>query len=166
MADPIPPGEYCFLWIDHWSTCMPRVEWSAWTQAIGAIVALIVAVGIAWEQARDLRRTQLAHAGLLVDGALGVIDHHVEQLRLLIAAHTVGMDSKFLRNAVQPLEGILGTPLPKIAVARVVAARQLVLTLADCVDGWTGRPKGRCTDMKVALDMVQGHVSAIRNRKR
>lgn len=166
MADPTPQADYCLLWIDHWSTCMPRVEWSAWTQAIGAIVALFVAVGIASKQARDLRRTQLAHADLLVDGALGVIDHHVEQLRLFTSAQVVEMDSKFLRNAAQPLDGILGSPLPKIAVARVVAARQLMLTLADCIDGWTGRPTAKCAGMKTALDTTQAHVIAIRVRKR
>lgn len=35
-----PAQEYCFLWVDHWSMCMTKSEWSGWVQAIGVGVAL------------------------------------------------------------------------------------------------------------------------------
>jgi hypothetical protein len=37
-------SEYCFLWIDHWSLCMTRAEWSGWVQALGSVAAIVFAV--------------------------------------------------------------------------------------------------------------------------
>jgi len=42
----MPAPEYCFLWIDWWPLCMSKSEWSGWAQAIGAIVALGVAIAL------------------------------------------------------------------------------------------------------------------------
>lgn len=41
-AAPHPPPEFCLLWIDHWTTCMTKSEWSGWAQALGAIAALAI----------------------------------------------------------------------------------------------------------------------------
>lgn len=35
---------------------MTKSEWASWAQAIGAIVALLVAVGIAWKSRKDIKR--------------------------------------------------------------------------------------------------------------
>lgn len=50
------PPEYCLLWIDHWSTCMQKGEWSGWAQAIGAIIALFLAIGLPLKARRDALR--------------------------------------------------------------------------------------------------------------
>jgi hypothetical protein len=39
-------AEYCLLWMDHWSTCMTKGEWSSWAQAIGALLAICVAIAL------------------------------------------------------------------------------------------------------------------------
>lgn len=50
---PPPPPEYCFLWADRWWPwadpwwlCMQKAEWSGWAQAIGALVALAIAIAL------------------------------------------------------------------------------------------------------------------------
>lgn len=52
QVSPPPAPEYCLLWIDHWSTCMTRAEWSGWMQAIGAALALGIAIWLPWNSAR------------------------------------------------------------------------------------------------------------------
>lgn len=68
------PQEYCLLYIDSWATCMTKAEWSGWMQAIGAVFAILCAIGVAaWQvtaEARRNRRVALAlfrpFAGALV----------------------------------------------------------------------------------------------------
>lgn len=50
------PTEYCFLAVDHWSTCMSKAEWSGWMQAIFSVAAICAAIGIAWWQRRSEHR--------------------------------------------------------------------------------------------------------------
>jgi hypothetical protein len=47
-----PAQEYCFLWIDHWSMCMTKAEWSGWMQAVGSALALALAIGLPYIQKR------------------------------------------------------------------------------------------------------------------
>lgn len=42
-----PAQEYCFLWANHWSTCMTKGEWSGWMQAFGTFLAIVWAGRIA-----------------------------------------------------------------------------------------------------------------------
>lgn len=51
-----PAPEYCLLWIDWWVTCMTKSEWASWSQAIGAIVGLWIALSIAWKSRKDVKR--------------------------------------------------------------------------------------------------------------
>ena len=48
-----PVPEYCFLWIDHWSTCMTKSEWSGWMQAVFSVIAILAAVRISTRQRRE-----------------------------------------------------------------------------------------------------------------
>lgn len=57
-----PAQEYCFLWIDHWSMCMTKAEWSGWMQAVGSIVALIVAIYLPQKQRADQKKENAALA--------------------------------------------------------------------------------------------------------
>lgn len=55
-------AEYCFLWINHWSFCMTKSEWSGWVQAIGSIAAIVFAVILPlWLEQRSKRREFLGH---------------------------------------------------------------------------------------------------------
>ena len=49
--------DYCFLWINHWSTCMTKSEWSSWIQAIGSISAILLSVIIVKWQDNKSRRS-------------------------------------------------------------------------------------------------------------
>ena len=60
---PPPPPEYCLLWADRWWPladpwwlCMQKAEWSGWAQAIGALIALAVAIAIPAKARLDARR--------------------------------------------------------------------------------------------------------------
>jgi hypothetical protein len=50
------PAEYCLLWIPHWATCMQKGEWSGWAQAIGAMLALALAIGLPARARADSRK--------------------------------------------------------------------------------------------------------------
>ena len=52
----MPATEYCFLWIDWWPLCMTKSEWSGWAQAIGAVLALAIAIAIPAKARLDARR--------------------------------------------------------------------------------------------------------------
>ena len=60
VADP----QYCLLAVNHWAACMTKAEWAAWVQAFGSIVALAVAVGLAWRSDKSHER-QAERAGLI-----------------------------------------------------------------------------------------------------
>lgn len=55
-----PAQEYCFLWIDHWSMCMTKAEWSGWMQAGGSALALAIAIALPnWQAHREVHRNYL-----------------------------------------------------------------------------------------------------------
>lgn len=57
-ANTKPAQEYCFLWLDHWSTCMTKSEWSGWMQAIFSVMAIIFAsMAPFWQEARSERKS-------------------------------------------------------------------------------------------------------------
>ncbi|MDM0029856.1 hypothetical protein [Variovorax saccharolyticus] len=70
------PADWCLWWQWDWElTCMPRGEWAAWVQAIGAIVALVVAIGLpfllGWLRGRKERRGHFEVIALDVQLARG-----------------------------------------------------------------------------------------------
>lgn len=52
---PLGTSEYCLFWIDHWSTCMQKGEWSGWAQAVGSLLALAIAIALPAKARRDAR---------------------------------------------------------------------------------------------------------------
>jgi hypothetical protein len=162
MSSPPLVPEYCLFWIDHWATCMPRAEWSAWVQALGALLALGVTVGIAWQQSAARRQAQASHAEVLVTVGLTAITYHVSVLVKLKPGDVVAVDGKFLRDAIQPLDGIMSSPLQPAVLKRVVATRQLMLTLSNCIDDWSGRPVSSCSDLAGEIRSVKLMAEQIR----
>lgn len=53
---PAPTPEFCFLWIDWWPLCMTKAEWSGWAQAIGAMLALTIAIAVPAKARSDARK--------------------------------------------------------------------------------------------------------------
>lgn len=55
-------AEYCFFYIDHWSMCMTRAEWSSWVQAFGSVAAIGFAVWLPmWLDGRRKRKEFFGH---------------------------------------------------------------------------------------------------------
>lgn len=68
----MPTPEYCLLWIDWWPLCMTKSEWSGWAQAVGAIIALAIAIGLpvkarrdAYRDAKDMAKTYASQLALI-----------------------------------------------------------------------------------------------------
>lgn len=76
-----PPQEYCLLWIDSWATCMTKAEWSGWMQAIGAFIALCVAVGVPYLQERFREAADFKQARNCLIALCGLIDVMREQVK-------------------------------------------------------------------------------------
>jgi len=54
---PPAPIEYCVNVVTQWDfTCLPRGEWASWMQAIGALVALAIAILVPALQHRAIQR--------------------------------------------------------------------------------------------------------------
>lgn len=51
--------EFCLLWIDHWSTCMTKGEWSGWLQAFFSIVAIVFAAVLSRRQSASQHATTM-----------------------------------------------------------------------------------------------------------
>lgn len=69
QANTPTPAEFCVAWVHLWWTewptwwlCMTKAEWSGWWQAIGTVLAVVVAVGYPlWHERERQRRVRLAH---------------------------------------------------------------------------------------------------------
>lgn len=69
----LPSPEWCLFWVQWDPVCMPRNEWAAWIQAIGAFVALYIAVRAPhWFAKRERNRIRDGHfAVICLDLQLG-----------------------------------------------------------------------------------------------
>lgn len=71
-----PAQEYCFLWIDHWSTCMTKNEWSGWMQAFGVVFTVASGIWLLNRQLNVERKLQRNRAAALLNtfgGALNAV---------------------------------------------------------------------------------------------
>lgn len=119
-----PAQEYCFLWIDWWATCMTKAEWSGWMQAIGAALALVVAIALPYIQARHahIKNYRMAKNCLMHQvGALMAIETF---------AQSRGDGLSALRNAretidtvVQSFDEVKPSELPKGSLPSWLGAR-------------------------------------------
>ncbi|SCK49248.1 hypothetical protein VAR608DRAFT_4900 [Variovorax sp. HW608] len=81
---PTPP-EYCLFWINHWSTCMQKGEWSGWAQAFGTFVAMGVAIGAAYLQAHFASLLEARRGAERVRALARTLDHWRETCEELFA---------------------------------------------------------------------------------
>ena len=95
-----PFQEYCFLWIDHWSTCMSKAEWSGWMQAIGAVLALFIAIWISGHQRRVDKRNAVLQARITAKGVVLCVQAMAYGLqsgvRGLVRTSSINMNEYFL----------------------------------------------------------------------
>ena len=77
--------EYCFLWLNHWSTCMTKSEWSGWVQAVGSVLAIAGAGMLLYLQLRATKRQAL----------------EVEQRRLMRRHNAIQAVAMFCEMAIQ-----------------------------------------------------------------
>lgn len=133
--NPTIPPDYCFFWIDHWSTCMQKSEWASWVQAFGAIAAIIGAAWIAGDQERKriLSQKQAAiskartFAGSLLGAAEGIRERGGIVL-INVRAHRV-----VLEELVQDSRGIAPESLHLTWIAAVSALRSIGVQMAQAV---------------------------------
>lgn len=96
-----PAAEYCFLAKqDHWWTvCMTKAEWSGWMQAIGAVVALAIAIYLPHrERLRSNREARVfvsAFAANLI-GILVAVKKHVDTAGIRVVADSARLNTQAL----------------------------------------------------------------------
>lgn len=73
-----PPQEYCLFWIDHWSTCMTKGEWSGWAQFTGAIAALALAIFLPIVSSRRTQRQHFRLAQANITQLVDILDTMLE----------------------------------------------------------------------------------------
>ena len=138
MTEPPPPPEFCFLWIDHWSTCMTKAEWSGWMQAGGSVIGIAVAIAVpAWLWVAERRHATVKAAAhreqqrQLAISLIGDVAYFCEKNAAFfaMAAGWSGAGISALKEAVQELRfPLLQAPLwdfedPELAleISRVAA---------------------------------------------
>lgn len=104
--------QFCFFWIDHWSTCMTKAEWASWAQGIGTIGALFLTVWVAWwsstTQSRQasaaLQKLQEAVARACQEGADACTTQQPEVLATLRGVYRSyrTMAERFRLDGVKP----------------------------------------------------------------
>lgn len=121
-----PAAEYCLLATqDHWWTvCMTKAEWSGWMQAIGAVIALGVAMSLPYIQARSahIKNYRMAKNCLLHQcGSIRAIGVFVRINDDSIAALKRGRET--IDTVVQTYEEVRPSDLPKGALPSWLGAR-------------------------------------------
>lgn len=119
-----PAQEYCFLWIDWWATCMTKAEWSGWMQAIGAALALVVAIALPYIQARHahIKNYRMAKNCLMHQvGALLAIQTFAQSLGDGLSALRGGRET--IDTVVQSFDEVRPSELPKGSLPSWLGAR-------------------------------------------
>jgi hypothetical protein len=100
-----PAQEYCFLWIDHWSMCMTKAEWSGWMQAIGSVVALLIAIWIPWRERKLKKIEDQKQAAFVADLAVRfhseLLDSNEAYLRVALAHVPQSFDERLRPGAAE-----------------------------------------------------------------
>lgn len=116
-----PAQEYCFLWIDWWPLCMTKAEWSGWMQAVGAALALAIAIGLPFLQ----RRKQLLENG-------EIARHCFVYLGGLFAILPIAAEKRGIRNAMA------GSMETVTTLKTMLAEVRPALLPTACLPSWLG----------------------------
>ncbi|WP_457332982.1 hypothetical protein [Rhizobacter sp. P5_C2] len=135
--------EYCLLWIQHWSTCMTKAEWSGWFQTIGAVVAIVASIGIVrWQQRHEERRTLQTKFGedaKAIGEMSGALAHFIAAagncLDTVAAGRDFSQDAfEKMTYAYKVVEEIQGTQAPDAGLkAKWIAAQETAGRARDAV---------------------------------
>jgi len=160
LIPPAPP-EYCLLWNQAW--CMPRSDWAAWVQAIGSVLALVVAFLVATHQARlaraqehanQARRAAQTYRGFvaIAEGlmqATEAVDVMAPSIESTGANFSLGkFDPKVLRVYVDELNTLRVGELPRAASIKAALdlraqASNMLEELEDARQQWLAQDTAR-----------------------
>lgn len=110
-----PAQEYCLFWSDYWWLCMTKSEWSGWVQAVGSVIAIICAFGIAWWQWSKLNSSEIQRksdlANIIGREVLSVIQEQISILekidKVFMHAKSIGglqdMNTDFIKWCIEQL---------------------------------------------------------------
>ncbi|MEJ5125812.1 hypothetical protein WH367_07110 [Comamonas sp. MYb21] len=133
-----PPHEYCFLWIDHWATCMTKGEWSGWMQFVGSILALIIAISIPLIQNRNSRKKNLAMANQCLLHMCGAMTAVLVMSQRQKAKDTLYVARETFNTVFRSFESVNSLDLPKSALptwfAAIASAEQIKNIAERCQD--------------------------------
>lgn len=136
------------------ATNMTSSEWASWVQAIGSILAIGAAAGIAIWQSRqqhksavELRRQEFRHASLesaktllkLATNCAKMAEYFVQQLASRDAVHQIGSGERHLNleelRALQNwVSGIPVYQLPDVLVSPAMALESLIRQLNQAIE--------------------------------
>lgn len=99
---PVPPDEYCLLWINLWPLCMTKGEWASWGQAIGTFVAVLATGVAAWWETHRRRVEAAQHFEAEVERAAEL--KKVEKANLMARLTITSLFAKLLSHYVKLLD--------------------------------------------------------------
>lgn len=142
--------EYCFLWIDHWATCMPRSEWAGWAQALVSTIAVVVAAIVVVWQIFVQRRLDDDDEYLEWSIAVDEIGQWIARAAMILRSNFVkshslntvsDMDFDDLEACLEVLEQKIDLrPIGEIDIMfRLVKARRAYSKAVKLLQQWEGR---------------------------
>lgn len=149
--------EYCFLGIDHWSMCMTKGEWSGWMQAIGSLVALLIAIWIPRRERKLKKMEDQKQAAFVADLAVRfhseLLDTNEVYLRVALAHVPLSVDERLRPGAAEEVAA-------SIRGLRYLDFEQIKLIYAD------NMLLGRClADFRCELHRLQGFMRNLEEGK-
>lgn len=144
-------AEYCFLYVEHWSTCMTKSEWASWAQALGSILALAVSLAVGWYAARaawsqqkhewamrrlevcELTITRIEIAQMMVQAAFDEIDQFIKSASPLHsrAIEQLNRCAALLEDALISTPGHEEVHACKAVLDQVAAIREVAISWSD-----------------------------------
>lgn len=126
MGAEAKPPEYCFFWIDHWSACMTKAEWSGWVQAIGAIAAIASGVLVVWwqlhRQQRLTREDVIRRLQIISTSAFFVAVSLILFSRAVKLGKFNNSELTEIRSRMKALAGIPLLEVPQVEVSNAIGS--------------------------------------------
>lgn len=136
-------GYYCVNWND-----LEPADWAAWVQAIGSVLAILVAVGVAWHQTESQRhrdeKREAGEARAILKCLRADMESHLEQVSTgfapilhatddgapVLSIFPISEDPFSMYNAMLPRLGLIQDDELRSQIVRsYAAAKSFVLTV-------------------------------------